>query len=74
MLPLAHVGHYAIWILYAVPVLVVSAAILKSFISQRQAVGAPPAGGDDREDSPDRESPRSETGPAGHGARGRSAS
>jgi len=26
---------------------------------------APPAGGDDREDSPDRESPRSETGPAG---------
>jgi NADH-quinone oxidoreductase subunit C len=28
----------------------------------------PPAGGDDREDSPGRESPRSETGPAGHGA------
>jgi NADH-quinone oxidoreductase subunit C len=26
---------------------------------------APPAGGDDREDSPGRESPRSETGPAG---------
>src|SRR6187402_1782442 len=25
-----------------------------------------PAGGDDREDSPGRESPRSETGPAGH--------
>jgi O-antigen ligase len=30
---------------------------------------APPAGGDDREDSPGRESPRSETGPAGRVAR-----
>ena len=30
---------------------------------------APPAGGDDREDSPGRESPRSETGPAGRAAR-----
>jgi respiratory-subunit NADH dehydrogenase subunit len=30
---------------------------------------ASPAGGDDREDSPGRESPRSETGPAGHTAR-----
>jgi dihydroorotate dehydrogenase (NAD+) catalytic subunit len=29
--------------------------------------GASPAGGDDREDSPGRGSPRSETGPAGHG-------
>jgi DNA polymerase-3 subunit gamma/tau len=29
------------------------------------AKGAPPVGGDDREDSPGRESPRSETGPAG---------
>src|SRR4051794_145112 len=31
----------------------------------RTSSTAPPAGGDDREDSPDRESPRSETGPAG---------
>ena len=30
-------------------------------------IGSLPAGGDDREDSPDRESPRSETGPAGQG-------
>jgi DNA polymerase-3 subunit gamma/tau len=30
------------------------------------AEAVPPAGGDDREDSPGRESPRSETGPAGH--------
>ena len=30
-------------------------------------LGTPPAGGDDREDSPGRESPRSETGPAGRG-------
>lgn len=65
MLPLAHVAHYAIWILYAIPILIVAAAIVKSFISQRQAVNASPAGGDDREDSPGRESPRSETGPAG---------
>jgi len=68
VLPLAHVGHYAIWLLYAVPVLIVSAAIVRSYISQREAIDAPPAGGDDREDSPDRESPRSETGPAGRGA------
>ncbi len=65
MLPLAHVGHYFIWVLYAVPVLIVGAAIVRSYISQRQAIDAPPAGGDDREDSPGRESPRSETGPAG---------
>jgi len=64
MLPLAHVAHY-LWVLYVVPVLIVLAAIVKSFISQRQAVNAAPAGGDDLEDSPDRESPRSETGPAG---------
>ena len=30
-------------------------------------IGCVPAGGDDREDSPGRESPRSETGPAGQG-------
>jgi hypothetical protein len=36
VLPLAHVGHYAIWILYAVPVLIVSAAIVRSMIVQRR--------------------------------------
>ena len=36
MLPLAHVGHYAIWLLYAVPVLIVSGAIVRSFIMQRR--------------------------------------
>jgi heme exporter protein D len=65
VLLLAHVGHYAIWLLYAVPVLIVSAAIVKSYVSQRQAIDAPPAGGDDREDSAGRQSPESETGPAG---------
>jgi hypothetical protein len=74
VLLLAHIGHQLIWLLYAVPVLVVSGAIIKSFISQRQAISASPAGGDDREDSPGRESPRSETGPAGHSAAGRSSS
>jgi len=71
MLPLAHVVHQFIWFLYAVPVLIVAAAIVKSYVSQRQAIDAPPAGGDDREDSPDRESPRSETGPAGRSSPGR---
>ena len=36
MLPLAHVGHYAIWLLYAVPVLIVSGAIVRSMIMQRR--------------------------------------
>jgi hypothetical protein len=36
VLPLAHVGHYAIYILYAVPVLIVSAAIVRSMIMQRR--------------------------------------
>lgn len=38
MLPIAHVGHYAIWILYVVPVLIVTGAIVKSTITQRRAV------------------------------------
>jgi hypothetical protein len=37
VLLLAHIGHQLIWLLYAVPVLVVSAAILKSFVAQRRA-------------------------------------
>ncbi len=37
MLPLAHVGHYAIYFLYAVPVLVVTGAIVRSTIAQRRA-------------------------------------
>jgi hypothetical protein len=65
VLPLAHVAHYSLWVLYAVPILIVLVAIVKSFIAQRQAIDTPPAGGDDIEDSPGRESPISETGPAG---------
>jgi hypothetical protein len=63
MLPIAHVGHY-LWILYLLPVLFVAAAILRGQLITRE--GASPAGGDDSEDSPERESPESETGPAGH--------
>lgn len=37
MLLLAHIGHQLIWLLYVVPVLIVSAAIAKSFIAQRRA-------------------------------------
>lgn len=39
MLPLAHVGHYAIWVLYAVPILIVAVAIVKSMIAQRRGEG-----------------------------------
>jgi hypothetical protein len=64
MLPLAHAGHYALWFLYVLPVLVVAAAIVRGQLMPRRD-GATPAGGDDREDSAGRQSPRSETGPAG---------
>lgn len=37
MLPLAHVGHYALWILYAIPILIVAFAIVRSTIAQRRA-------------------------------------
>ena len=36
MLPLAHVGHYALWVLYVVPVLIVAAAIVRNMRAQRQ--------------------------------------
>jgi putative inorganic carbon (HCO3(-)) transporter len=42
--------------------LVIAAAVVTTVLRD----WPPPAGGDDREDSPGRESPRSETGPAGH--------
>ncbi|HET8814909.1 MAG TPA: hypothetical protein VFM51_08135 [Solirubrobacterales bacterium] len=44
MIPAAHVAHYAIWILYAIPVLIVSAAIVRSMLLQKRE------GPDDRED------------------------
>jgi hypothetical protein len=36
VLPLAHAGHYAIWALYVLPVLVVVGAIVRSAIAQRR--------------------------------------
>lgn len=44
MLPLAHVVHQLIWVLYAVPILIVTAAIVRSMWLQRRD------GPDDRED------------------------
>lgn len=44
MLPLAHVGHYFLWVLYAVPVLIVTGAIIKSTIAQRRSHGDDPPG------------------------------
>jgi heme exporter protein D len=37
VLPLAHVGHYALWVLYAIPVLIVAIAIVRSTIAQRKS-------------------------------------
>ena len=36
MLPLAHAGHYALWVLYVLPVLVVVGAIVRSSIVTRR--------------------------------------
>ena len=35
-IPLAHAGHWALWILYAVPVLVVLGATAQAFIRERR--------------------------------------
>ena len=39
MLPLAHAGHYALWVLYAIPILIVAFAIVRSSIAQRRGGG-----------------------------------
>jgi len=36
-LPLAHAGHYALYVLYAVPVLVVIGSIVSSVVRDRRA-------------------------------------
>jgi cytochrome c-type biogenesis protein CcmH/NrfF len=36
VLPLAHVGHYALWVLYVLPVFVIVAAIVRSAILTRR--------------------------------------
>ena len=36
MLPLAHAGHYALWVLYLLPVLVVVGAIVRSGLAERR--------------------------------------
>ena len=36
VLPLAHAGHYALWVLYALPVLVVVFAIARNAIALRR--------------------------------------
>lgn len=37
MLPPAHIGHYAVWLFYALPVVVVVGAIVRSAILTRRA-------------------------------------
>jgi heme exporter protein D len=36
VLPLAHAGHYALWVLYVIPVLIVAGAIVRSMRAQRR--------------------------------------
>jgi hypothetical protein len=36
VLPLAHAGHYAVWVLYVLPVLIIVGAILRSAIAVRR--------------------------------------
>jgi heme exporter protein D len=36
VLPLAHVAHYGLWFLYAIPILIVAAAIVRSMAAQRR--------------------------------------
>jgi hypothetical protein len=35
-LPLAHVGHWSMWVLYMVPVIVVLFATIRSYLEQRR--------------------------------------
>jgi len=39
VLPLAHAGHYALWVLYALPVLFVVFAIVRNAVAQRRGEG-----------------------------------
>ena len=41
MLPIAHAGHWALWLLYAVPVIVVCVSIVTTVLRERRE----PAGG-----------------------------
>jgi hypothetical protein len=46
VLPLAHAGHYTLWVLYVLPVLIVVGAILRSAIAvRREDRGEEPGGG-----------------------------
>ena len=36
MIPLAHVGHWSIWVLYMVPVVIVLIASARAFMEQRR--------------------------------------
>ena len=49
MLPLAHVVHQALLVLYAIPILIVAGAIVRSTLAQRRT--GEPRGGDGEEDA-----------------------
>jgi hypothetical protein len=59
VLLLAHAGHWAIWVLYSVPVLIVLASIVISFVRDRGGEGD---GARDREADDTDSQPRSEPG------------
>lgn len=46
-IPLAHAGHYALWFLYALPVLVVIGAVLNAYRQQRREAREEADAGDD---------------------------
>lgn len=39
-LPSAHAGHYVVWVLYALPVLVVLGAIVRTVLIERRRSGS----------------------------------
>lgn len=51
-LPLAHAGHWALWVLYAVPVVVVVASIVFTIVRERRAARNDSADGATRSPSP----------------------
>lgn len=53
LLPLAHAGHWVIWILYAIPVIVVVGSIVISMRRERAESAAPEDPASGAEDLPD---------------------
>jgi hypothetical protein len=44
MLPIAHAGHWALYVLYAVPVVIVLASVVSTLVKERRRGGDEAAG------------------------------